>query len=118
MDTERPGFWAVLPAAVRYDMQLPPMARLLYAEISALTNQKGYCYAPNQYFMRLYRISERTLQGHLKALKDGGYIRIESGEGGAGRRRIYAGINPLSENPAENCGVVENPAENCGGPPK
>lgn len=118
MEDERPGFWAVLPAAVRYDPELPPMARLLYAEISALTDQRGYCFAPNTYFLKLYKISERTLQEHIRALKKGGYISIVNGEGGAGRRRIYAGINPLTQNPAENCGdprenLRGNPAEIC-----
>ena len=111
LNTERPGFWAVLPAQVRYDAQLPSTAKLLYAEISALADQRGYCFAPNSYFMKLFRISERTLQDHLRALKSGGYIRIADGDGGSGRRKIYAGINPLRENPAENCGV-HNKEEN------
>lgn len=114
----KPAFWAVLPAAVRYDEELPPNAKLLYAEISALTDQRGYCYASNAYFQGLYLLSERTIQNLLKALKNGGYIRIINGDGGQGRRRIYAGINPLADNPAENCGVTPqkfapNPAENC-----
>lgn len=118
MDNEKPGFWAVLPAAVRYDMKLPPMARLLYAEISALTDRHGYCFATNEYFQKLYQITDRTLQAHLRALKAGGYIRIVNGDGGHGRRRIYAGINPLAENPEENFGVPANPEENFGVTPK
>ena len=39
----RPGFWAVLPAEVRYDKDLPASAKLLYAEISSLSDQLGYC---------------------------------------------------------------------------
>ena len=118
INAENPGFWAVLPAQVRYDAELPSTAKLLYAEISALTDQRGYCYAPNSYFTKLYRISERTLQDHLRALKARGFIRIADGDGGSGRRKIYAGINPLKENPAENCGdprekLRGNPAENC-----
>ena len=117
-ENERPGFWAVLPAAVRYDPQLPSTAKLLYAEISSLTDMRGYCFAPNSYFMEMFRISERTLQDHLRTLKAGGYIRISDGDGGSGRRKIYAGINPLKANPAENCGdprekLRGNPAENC-----
>ena len=116
---ENPGFWAVLPAAVRYDPELPSTAKLLYAEISALTDQRGYCFAPNSYFMKLYGISERTLQDHLRALKSRGYIRVTDGDGGKNLRKIYAGINPLSAPPAENCGgsrkkLRGSPAENCG----
>ena len=116
----RPGFWAVLPAEVRYDKDLPASAKLLYAEISSLSDKTGYCYASNAYFQELYGISERTVQGLLRSLKVGGYIRIEDGDGGPNRRKIYAGINPLLNNPAKNCGVTPqkfapNPAKNCGG---
>ena len=102
---QKPGYWAVLPATVRYDQQLPEGAKVLYAEISSLTYETGYCFASNEYFRKLYRWSERTVQRHLKALESGGYIRIEDGDGGAGRRRIYAGINPLAQNPDKNDGV-------------
>ena len=40
-----PGYWAVIPAEVRYDDALPANAKLLYGEISSLCDQKGYCYA-------------------------------------------------------------------------
>lgn len=114
----KPAFWAVLPAAVRYDEELPPNAKLLYAEISSLTDRRGYCYASNEYFMRVFSLSERTIQNLLNALKRGGYVRITDGSGGSGRRKIFAGLNPLLDNPAENCGVTPknfspNPAKNC-----
>lgn len=101
----RPSYWAVLPAKVRYDEKLPPSAKLIYAEISALTEKTGYCFASNEYLMALFHVSERTLQRHLKALEAGGYIQITDGEGGAGRRKIFAGVNPLS-NPVKNDGVT------------
>lgn len=117
-EAAKPAFWAVLPAAVRYDEELPPNAKLLYAEISSLTDRRGHCYASNEYFMRVFSLSERTVQNLLNALKRGGYIRITNGSGGSGRRKIYAGLNPLMDNPAENCGVTPqkiapNPAKNC-----
>lgn len=37
----RPGYWAVLPAKVRYDKTLRPNAKLLYAEITALADARG-----------------------------------------------------------------------------
>ena len=106
MDQAKPSYWAVLPAAVRYDPELPPMARLIYAEISALTESRGYCYASNDYFLQLYGMAERTLQRHLKALEDRGYIRIQDGSGGRARRKIYAGVNPLAAYPDKNDGVT------------
>lgn len=107
MDEEqRPGYWAVIPAQVRYDPELPPNAKLLYAEISSLTDAAGYCFASNAYFQNLYGWAERTVQNLLRVLQRQGYIRIADGNGGAGRRKIYAGINPLGENPAKICGVT------------
>ena len=116
MPQETPGYWAVLPAAVRYDAKIPAAAKLLYAEISSLTESRGYCYASNDYFLRLYGMAERTLQRHLKALETAGYIRILDGNGGQARRKIYAGVNPLSHNPDKNDGVT--PTKMTGAPDK
>ena len=93
-----PSYWAVLPAGIRYDDRIPPNAKLLYAEISSLTDRTGYCWAEDAYFAGLYRITERTVRSLLRALKEQGYIRIErdAGEHNATvARRIYAGLNPL-----------------------
>lgn len=100
-EARRPGYWAVLPAAVRYDNTLTAAAKILYAEISSMTESRGYCFAANRYFMELYGITERTLQRHLNALAAGGYIRILDGDGGKRTRKIYAGVNPLGATPAE-----------------
>ena len=59
---EKPAYWAVLPAGVRYDETLPASAKLLYAEISSLTNQEGYCYASNAYFMALVSVPVRGVK--------------------------------------------------------
>ena len=114
----KPGYWAVLPASVRYCEGLSATAKIVYAELSALTQMDGVANQDNAWFCRVLGISERTLQGHLRALEQKGFITILDGDGGQGRRRIYAGINPLAANPAKNCGVPANPAENCGVTPQ
>lgn len=91
---DKPGYWAVIPAGVRYDPELPPNAKLLYAEISSLTDAAGYCFASNAYFERLYDLSERTIIRLLRILESRGYIRTEANTGGKAMRKIYAGINP------------------------
>lgn len=84
------GYWAVIPACVRRDPVLPANAKLLYGDISALTGERGYCYATNRYFEDLYGWTERSVQRLISALADRGYIRIECEPGK--ERRIYAGI--------------------------
>ena len=91
---ERPNYWAVLPASVRYDERLPASAKILYAELSSLTESYGYSWAANDYFERLYGITERTVIRLLGKLEEAGYIRVEGG--GTTKRRIWAGINPLA----------------------
>lgn len=110
----KPAFWAVLPAAVRYDEELPPNAKLLYAEISSLTDRRGYCYASNEYFMRLYSLSERTIRRLISELARLGYVSIADGDGGRERRKIYAGVNPLLGNPDKN---DREPGQNLPGNP-
>lgn len=73
----KPGYYAVIPANVRYDDRLPGKAALLYGEITALANAEGYCWASNNYFAELYHVSAQTIRLWLKALEDAGYIRRE-----------------------------------------
>lgn len=70
------GYYAILPANVRYDKSLTPNAKLLYAEITALTNDKGYCWATNGYFAELYSVSKQSISAWISNLKEKGYINI------------------------------------------
>ena len=73
---ENKGYYAVLPANVRYDRDICPGAKLLYAEITALSNERGFCWANNNYFSLLYGVHVRTIQLWLKALRKKSYIMI------------------------------------------
>ena len=90
------SYWSTIPAPVRYDQVIPPNAKLLYGEISALLNEDGYCEEPNQYFCELFQFSERTVNRLLSALEQRGYIRTETEHGerfSVKQRKIYAGLN-------------------------
>ena len=92
----------MIPAQVRYAADLPPGAKILYAEISSLTDARGYCFASNEYFADLYGASIRTIQRYLTALQNGGFIRIQDGAGGSEQRKIFAGINPIADTHDKN----------------
>lgn len=74
---EHRGFYAIIPAIVRYDNQLNGNAKLLYGELTALANERGYCWATNQYFARLYNVSKRTIISWMKQLEKRKYIKIQ-----------------------------------------
>ncbi len=74
---EKPSYFAILTADVRYDKTLKPLARLLYAEITALCNKEGYCWAGNQYFADLYEVDKNTVSGWIGQLKTRGYITVQ-----------------------------------------
>lgn len=74
---EHRSYYAIIPANVRYDDSLIPSAKLLYGEITALCNEKGYCWASNEYFANQYKVSKPTIQNWLKSLEEKGYIYRE-----------------------------------------
>lgn len=75
MEEQQRSYYAIIPANVRYDKDLAPNAKLLYGEITALCNEKGYCWASNQYFAELYNVSDRTIKNWISQLADKGYIQ-------------------------------------------
>ena len=73
---EKPNYYAIIPADVRYCKKLKPIERLIYAEITCLTNNKGYCWASNEYFSILFEISTRSVSRHVNKLKEFGFISV------------------------------------------
>ena len=70
------SYYAIIPANVRYDNDLTEKAKLLYGEITCLSNKEGYCFATNNYFANLYNCSIRTIQNAISKLQEKGYIII------------------------------------------
>lgn len=71
------SYYAIIPANIRYDRSLPANAKLLYGEITALCNERGFCWAGDKYFADLYGVSKTTVQNWVKALYDRKYISKE-----------------------------------------
>lgn len=74
MKEQQKAYYAIIPANVRYDKDLAPNAKLLYGEITALCNEKGYCWASNQYFAELYGVSVLSVKRWVNSLVTKGYV--------------------------------------------
>lgn len=74
---KRTSEYIVIPAKVRFDKTLPAAAKLLYGEIAALcNNEKGYCWANNEYFMDLFDCGASTVSRWITMLAAAGYITV------------------------------------------
>ena len=92
------GYYAVIPAEVRYDKSLKPNAKLLYGELTSLCSRSGYCWATNEYFAELYSLSVGTVSRLISQLESQGYIHCEMAATSKGsERRIYAGTFVVSK---------------------
>ena len=74
---ETPNYYAVIPANVRYDPRLKPNEKLLYGEITALSQKDGYCFASNRYFSKLYKVTKETVSHWVSHLQELGYVGVD-----------------------------------------
>lgn len=96
MDEHRPGYYAIIPADVRYDDSIPPNAKLLYGEISALIGADGFCFASNQYFSDLYGMTEVSVSRLISKLEKAGHVTREVDRDPAGQivsRKLYLRVS-------------------------
>ena len=107
---ENKSYYAVIPATVRYDERLKLLSRMLYGEITALCNDKGYCWASNSYFAELYGMSIKSISRAVSELKDCGYINVELQfkENKEVDKRIIRISNPMDK-------IVATYGQNCPG---
>jgi len=71
---QQPNYYAIISAEVRYDNNITANAKLLYAEITALLNINGECFATNKYFSNLYGKSVVTISKWVSELVANGYV--------------------------------------------
>lgn len=86
---EKPNYYAIIPASVRYDDRLSAGAKLLYGEITALTYKEGFCWASNAYFANLYKVDNRTIRRWVEKLKKTGHVRVVITGDGDSERKLY-----------------------------
>lgn len=101
------GYWATIPAEVRYDAEISSTAKLLYAEISALCRTEGFCWARSVYFEETFGITADTVGRILKQLEKRGHIQTEWVATDKGRQR-YIYVTPNRAAVREVGGVRKN----------
>ena len=110
---ERPGYYGILPANIRYDKNLKPMEKIMYSELTALSNKNGYCNATNSYFAELYEVSKNTVSLWIGDLEKAGYIKTkliyETGTKIIKERRIYIS-DPITKN--DDTPITKNREDN------
>lgn len=115
MDERKPGYYAIIPADVRYDDRIPANAKLLYGEISALIGADGYCFASNQYFAEVYGCTPVTVARLISKLEDAGYIKREMVRDASGQivqRKLFLSVSMPDIQPLNN--FDNTPPQNCG----
>lgn len=81
-----PAYYAIIPAPVRYDVDLPLAAKILYGELTTYSNIYGYCTVDNKYLSEVCEISNRRVEQCLNLLETKGYIAIDTTES---QRQLY-----------------------------
>lgn len=111
---ENKSYYAIIPANVRYDPNLKDKAKLLYGEITALCNEKGYCWATNEYFAKLYGVNKTTISKLIKNLIDRGYIKSQiiykGGTKEIDKRYLLLAQEGIDQN--ANRGIVQKSKDN------
>lgn len=112
---EKPSYYSILTADVRYNKKLNASEKLLFSEITALSNKYGYCVAGNGYFSKLYNVSDRSVTRWIKHLKECGYLEYvpiyKDNSKEIAERRLYPITNskaPLDKNVEDNITSINN----------
>jgi hypothetical protein len=69
--------FSIVPNFIKPQQGLSPMSKLIYGDIYSLAHQKGFCFASNTYFEKLYRISKSTVTKSINELQKLEYIICE-----------------------------------------
>lgn len=98
---EQPSYYSILTANVRYDKELKANEKLLFSEITALSNKSGYCHATNKYFAKLYNKNTSTISDWINHLKKREYLKVVMVKDGKQikERRLFPISNPIREKP-------------------
>lgn len=98
MNDMKPSYYAVIEAEVRYDKNLSSTAKLIYAEITALTQKEGYAWATNKYFADNFELSASQVSRIVSQLAEYGYISVEIEDKYRRKITLRKNVKPLRKN--------------------
>jgi DNA-binding MarR family transcriptional regulator len=68
-------YYALLPAPVRYSKNLSATEKIVYAELSAMADSKGFCSPTNPEIAESLNITRNTISLAISALQKHGFIQ-------------------------------------------
>ena len=95
-----PSYYAIITGPVLDNRELSASAKLLYASITSMTVQTGYCWAGNEALAERFGWGERTVSRCIAQLEKAGFIRHKmffNPQSGKMERRIYIGSEVASD---------------------
>ena len=93
---DKPTYYTIIPAEVRYNKKISANEKVLYSEIFTLAQKSGTCFASNGFFADLYGVHKSTISKWISTLKEHKLIKISYNiEGGKVEKRV---ITPLAPN--------------------
>ena len=111
---ETPNFYAIIPADIRYSKELSMFQKLLYAEITALTQKDWYCWASNSYFAELYDMWETYISKQISDLAKKWFLEVFIDKKAGNKRSIYVGkIRKASWKTVSTIAIAENNKTSC-----
>ena len=111
---ETPNFYAIIPADIRYSKELSMFQKLLYAEITALTQKDWFCWASNSYFAELYDMWETYISKQISDLAKKWFLEVFIDKKAGNKRSIYVGkIRKASWKTVSTIAIAENNKTSC-----
>ena len=79
-----------IPAHIWTSKEITAIGKMLLAEIDALSQSTGWCYASRAHFAEWLGTTEANLSLHFKKLSDAGFLEIERVPGETNKMRVVA----------------------------
>lgn len=78
-----PGYYAVIPASVLFDLELLPWAKLIYGAVAAMAAKTGEAWPTNKHLAEIFGLSADAVSRLVTSLIERGHlvVRFEKSEG-------------------------------------